>query len=75
MSDDVPVEFVGGPVDGKSKIYPADVNDEIDVQELKHIGCEDIEIIHHLYVRRRINGIAVRLPSGFFPYDWQSSRC
>lgn len=60
-----PAEFVGGPIDGKQKILP-DEPSEMNIKEWK-----DGEIVEHLYVRRKINGIGVRLPSGLIPFDWK----
>lgn len=62
------VEFVGGPIDGHHRVLP-------DEPESWECGClvnGKIEI--HKYRRRRVNGIAPRLPSGLFPMDWSSKR-
>lgn len=67
-SDVTPAEFVGGPVDGQQRIVPGEPS-ELFVDEFK-----DFKIVQHVYVRRRINGIGVRLPSGMVPYDWKPDR-
>ncbi len=59
-----PAEFVGGPIDGRRNILFGEPED-VGIKELNNGS-----IIEHLYVRRRINGIAVRLPNGLIPYDW-----
>lgn len=63
-----PAEFVGGPIDGRQYILPKEPQ-HVDIQELKNGS-----IVDHRYVRRRINGIAVRLPSGLAPYDWMPTK-
>lgn len=60
-------EFVGGPIDGKQRILP-DEPGEMNIKEWK-----DGAIVEHLYIRRKINGIGVRLPSGLIPFDWKPS--
>ena len=57
-------ELVGGPVDGRVYML-RDEPEHVDVKEWK-----DGAIVEHRYVRRRINGIGVRLPSGLIPFDW-----
>ena len=66
MSDTTPAEFVGGPIDGQQRILCGEP-DEHDVEEFNGKRVET-----HIYRRRKINGIGVRLPTGLVPYDWQS---
>lgn len=63
-----PAEFVGGPIDGKRRIL-MDEPCHVDVKEIKN-GL----IVSHQYVRRKINGIGVRLPSGYVPFDWTPNK-
>lgn len=58
------IEFVGGPNDGKR--LHVDSRTELIVV----FGCSGQQIVEHEYKLRRVEGIAVRMPSGFFAYDW-----
>lgn len=66
-ANQINVEFVGGPIDGQIRTLPDEPN-ALTIKELKK-G----EIVEHVYIRRKINGINVRLPSGLFPFDWKPS--
>jgi hypothetical protein len=64
VSEPIPAEFVGGPIDGQQRWLKPDQN-AVDVME----QGAGLEITRRRYERRAIGGIFVRLPNGFYPYD------
>lgn len=73
MSGPIPAEFVGGPMDGQHLWLLPDQNAvEVYVQDCKQSASAEsgqVRIVQHIYQRRQVNGIFVRLPNGFYPYD------
>jgi hypothetical protein len=65
-SDTTPAEFVGGPIDGQQRILAG----EPETWEVDEFAS--MKVTTHIYRRRRIDGIGVRLPNGLVPYDWQT---
>lgn len=63
-ADQSPVELVGGPVDGQIRVLQGEPT-EISIPEFRN-GI----VIDHLYRRREINGVVVRLSNKRIPYDW-----
>jgi len=73
MSDGIHAEFVGGTFDGQYRFLPSETN-EVTVQEFDQAIVDEhgkVKIVNHKYVRRSVNGIFVRLPSGAYPFDWK----
>lgn len=76
MSEPIMAEFVGGPMDGKQQYLPSDTN-EVTVFELDRSIVDEsgnVKMINHVYERRSIESIFVRLPNGFYPYDWKGGK-
>jgi hypothetical protein len=71
----ITAELFGGPMDGQWITLNGEPEMfEVPVKTMPEIGrlcSEPTKIITHVYRRRRDNGIAVRLPGGLYPYDWQ----
>ena len=72
MSDAIHAKFVGGPDDGLHRFLPSETN-EVTIQEFYQEIDEHgkVKIVNHKYARRSVNGIFVRLPNGFYPFDWK----
>jgi hypothetical protein len=70
MSDEpVPVEFVGGPMDGR-QLWVEAGTETIKTGSLGMEGSK-VVMVDHLYEIRRVNGILIRLPNGFHAMDYQ----
>ncbi len=70
MSDEpLPVEFVGGPMDGR-QLYVQAGTETIKAGSIDMEGSKVI-MVDHLYEIRRVNGILVRLPNGFHAMDYK----
>lgn len=71
MSEPIPAEFVGGPMDGQQRFLESTV-DEVVAFELDRSVVDEagnVKVIKHKYKRRSTGSIFVRLPNGFFPFD------
>lgn len=74
----IEAELVGGPCDGERYVLSDDNSSEVIIAStwidgpLFSQGCQLVRV-NHRYVRRKIDGICVRLPSGHFPYDHSSA--
>jgi len=76
MSDAIPVEFVGGPFDGKQLWVPS-LEGDLKVQELdphaeSNTQSGKVAYIEHSYRLRKVEGILVRLPNGWHAMDHQT---
>jgi hypothetical protein len=67
-SEALPVEFVGGPMDGKQLCVEAGT-ETIKTGSLDMEGGKVI-VVHHLYKLRKVSEILVRLPSGLHAMDY-----
>jgi hypothetical protein len=67
-SEALPVEFVGGPMDGQS-LWIESGTETIKTGSLDMDGGKVI-VVHHLYKLRRVSEILVRLPSGLHAMDY-----
>ena len=73
MIEGIHAEFVGGPLDGQIRFLPDETN-EVRVHEHDNVTVDKhgkVQIVNHNYLRRSIGGIFVRLPNGFYPFDWK----
>lgn len=76
MSELINAEFAGGPMDGNQRCLESSVN-EVTVFEVdKSIVDESgkVKVVQHLYRRRSVESIFVRLPNGFYPFDWKGTK-
>jgi hypothetical protein len=67
-SDALPVEFVGGPMDGQS-LWIESGTETIKTGSLD-MDSGKVVVINHLYKLRRVNEIMVRLPNGLHAMDY-----
>jgi hypothetical protein len=71
MSDEpLPVEFFGGPMDGR-QLWVEAGTETIKAGSIDMEGSKVI-MVDHLYEIRRVNGILIRLPNGFHAMDYKS---
>ena len=72
-SEAIMAEFVGGPMDGQQRCLESSANEviffETDLAVVDDAG--KVKVIKHKYERRSTESIFVRLPNGFFPFDWK----
>lgn len=73
MSELINAEFVGGPMDGSQRCLESSAN-EVTFFELDRSIVEEsgkVKVIKHVYRRRSVESIFVRLPNGCHPFDWK----
>jgi hypothetical protein len=78
MSEPIPAEFVGGPMDGQQRWLLPDQN-SVEVLDCKQSALAElclgrVRIVTRNYQRRQVNGIFVRLANGFYPYDIEETK-
>jgi hypothetical protein len=67
----IEAEMIGGPCDGARYVLSDDNSSEVIIASSWSDGplFSQLVRVDHRYLRRKIDGIYVRLPSGHFPYD------
>ena len=72
MSDEpLPVEFFGGPMDGRQLLVEPWTETIKAVSRDVDIAGGKVVLTDHVYEIRRVNGILVRLPNGYHAMDYQ----
>lgn len=69
----IEAELVGGPCDGKRLYLQEEQSCEVVFSGFSGYDRDEIKYLEYRYKRRKINGICVRLPNGWLPYDYVDS--
>ena len=62
-------------MDGTQRCLESSANEVTFFELDKSIVDESgkVKVVQHLYKRRSVEGVFVRLPNGFYPFEWKGS--